>query len=103
MEANSEHPIAKGIIKKGKKLGIQGKKVSDFQNLPGRGLMGKIEGRNIFIVSPGFLEKENISFERAKFEQLAQEGKTIIFVLEEKTLLGYVALADKIRESSRSR
>ena len=101
MEVNSEHPIAKGIIKKGKKLGIPIKKISDFQNIPGRGLRGKIEERNIFVVSPGFLEKENISFDKARFEQLAQEGKTIIFVLEERTLLGYVALADKIREASR--
>ena len=101
MEVNSEHPIAKGIIKEGKKLGIPIKKISDFQNIPGRGLRGKIEERNIFVVSPGFLEKENISFDKARFEQLAQEGKTIIFVLEERTLLGYVALADKIREASR--
>ena len=57
--------------------------------------MGKIEGRNIFIVSPGFLEKENISFE-GRFEQLAKKENHNI-CSGGKTLLSYVALADKIR------
>ena len=100
VELNSEHPIARGIVKEGKKRELKALEVRDYQNLTGKGLRATVEGREIVVVSPGYMRAENIGFDDAHFEKLAQEGKTVVFVLEKGRLLGYIALTDIIRESA---
>lgn len=101
VELNSEHPIAKGIVNKGKEQNVNKLEVTDYQNLTGRGLEAKVDGRNIKIVSPGYLRDENIPFDDEQYEQIAREGKTVVFILEESKLLGFIALTDIIRESAK--
>lgn len=100
VETQSEHPIAKGIVKEGKKRDLELYKVSNYQNLTGKGLVAKINDSEIAIVSPGVLRENNISFDIETYEKLAQQGKTVIFVLKDNALQGMIALADVIRESS---
>ncbi|MCR3921673.1 MAG: copper-translocating P-type ATPase [Firmicutes bacterium] len=100
LEANSEHPIAKGIVKEGKKLNLTRREVKDYQNLTGKGLQATVDGRDIMIVSPGYVRSEKIAFDEADYERLAQEGKTVIFVLEGAKLLGYIALSDIVRDTA---
>ncbi len=101
VELNSEHPIAKGIVNKGKEKNVKRMEVVDYQNLTGKGLEAKVDGRNIKVVSPGYMRSEGISFDDEHYEEMAKEGKTVVFVLEEKKLLGYIALTDIIRESAK--
>ena len=101
VELNSEHPIAKGIVSKGKEENVKRMEVSDYQNLTGKGLEAKVDGRKIKVVSPGYMRAERISFDDEHYERMAQEGKTVVFVLEEKKLLGFIALSDIIRESAK--
>jgi len=100
VELNSEHPIAKGIVKDGKDRNLERLEVTNYQNLTGKGLEATVNGRNIRIVSPGVIRAEKISFGEDNYEKLAQEGKTVIFVVENSKLLGYIALTDIIRESA---
>jgi len=100
IESNSEHPIAKGFVKAGKKSKLQLLEVKDYQALPGKGLIAKVAGREIRIVSPGYMISKNIAFDRVNYEKLAAEGKTVIFVLDEGTLKGFIALSDIIRDSA---
>jgi len=100
-ESNSEHPIAKGIIKEGKRLNLALLEVKDYQNITGRGLTANVGGRDIMIVSPGYMKAEKIAFDENHYEKLALEGKTVIFVLEGNILLGYIALADIIRDTAK--
>ena len=100
-ESNSEHPIAKGIIKEGKRLNLALLEVKDYQNITGRGLTANVGGRDIMIVSPGYMKAEKIAFDENHYEKLALEGKTVIFVLEGDMLLGYIALADIIRDTAK--
>ena len=100
VETQSEHPIAKGIVKEGKQRDLDLYEVTDYQNLTGKGLIAKVKGSDIAIVSPGVLRENNISFDEETYEKLAQEGKTVIFVLKDNSLQGMIALADIIRESS---
>ncbi|OLS01982.1 copper-translocating P-type ATPase [Tissierella creatinophila] len=101
VEANSEHPIAKGIVKEGKKLNLKTKEVSNFQSLPGKGLKATVEGNEIMIVSPGYIRTQKIYFDQNHYEKLAQEGKTVVFVLQNNTLIGYIALSDIVRETAK--
>jgi Cu2+-exporting ATPase len=101
VEANSEHPIAEGIVNEGKKLNLKLLEVKDYQNLPGKGLKAKVNGRQLMIVSPGYLRSEKITFDAEDYEKLAQMGKTVVFILDGETLLGYLALSDIIRDTAR--
>ncbi len=101
IESNSEHPIAQGIVREGKKRGIKLKSVTDYQNVTGKGLKAKIEGQEILIGSPGFMRSKQIDFDQDKLEALSAEGKTVVYVLADNTLLGFIALSDIVRDSSR--
>nr|WP_320025400.1 copper-translocating P-type ATPase [uncultured Acetobacterium sp.] len=101
VESNSEHPIAQGIANEGKKLNLKPKAVKDYQNLPGKGLKANVDGQDIMVVSPGYMRTEKIAFDVDHYEQLAQMGKTVIFVLAGSTLLGYLALSDIVRDTAR--
>lgn len=101
IESNSEHPIARGVVKEGKKRNLELMEVSGYKNLPGKGLTAMVDGREIFIVSPGYMRSENIDFDEEHYERLALEGKTIVFILENERLLGYIALSDIIRDSAK--
>ncbi|MDZ5726843.1 MULTISPECIES: copper-translocating P-type ATPase [unclassified Acetobacterium] len=101
VEANSEHPIAKGIVNEGKKLNLKLRAVKDYQNIPGKGLKAKVDGRELMIVSPGYMRSEKIAFDAEDYEKLAQMGKTVVFILDGDNLLGYLALSDMIRDTAR--
>ncbi len=101
VESNSEHPIAQGIVKEGKKRGLKLKEVSDYKNIPGRGLQASVDGKDIMVVSPGYIRDENITFDEEYYEHLAEQGKTVVFILENRELIGYVALSDIVRETAK--
>ncbi len=101
LESQSEHPIAKGIAREGKRKNLQLKEVKDFENLTGKGLMGNVDGMHIMVVSPGYLKTENIGFDEKKYEELAKQGKTVVFIIEENKLLGFIALSDIVRETAK--
>jgi len=101
IENASEHPIAQAIVAKAKEKKITLKKANDIEALPGKGLKGKIDQSIIEIVSPGYLKEAKISFDEKAYSTLAKEGQTVVFVLKDQTLLGYIALSDVIRETSK--
>ena len=101
IESNSEHPIAQGIVNEGKKRGTKLKPVTDYQNVTGHGLKAKIDGQEISIGSPGFMRSQQVSFDEDRLKKLSSEGKTVIYVLTEETLLGVVALSDIVRDTSK--
>ncbi|NCC80176.1 MAG: copper-translocating P-type ATPase, partial [Clostridia bacterium] len=86
VESNSEHPIARGIVREGKKRNLSRSDVTDYENMPGKGLKAKMDGKDIRVVSPGYMREESISFDEEYYEHLAEQGKTVVFVLEEKKL-----------------
>ena len=101
LESQSEHPIAVGITNLARERKLPLEKVTNYENLTGAGLKADLRGKTYFIVSPGEVERRNISFDKAFFEKVASEGKTVVFVLEENRLLGLIAVMDVIRETSK--
>jgi Cu2+-exporting ATPase len=101
IESNSEHPIAQGVVNEGNKRGIARKTVTDYQNVTGQGIKAKIDGQSILVGSPGFMRSQNIDIDEAMLEKLSAEGKTVIYILADQTLLGYIALSDIIRGNAR--
>jgi P-type Cu2+ transporter len=97
VEAHSEHPIARGIVAAAEST----MPVDDFTSLPGKGAQGKVDGRDVKAVSPGYLKEQNIPVSDARIEQLNSQGKTVIFVLIDGELTGAIALADVVRPESK--
>ena len=97
LEQNSEHPIATGIISKAKELSIIIPKAENFKALTGQGVEAIIEDKNIKVVSPGYLQENKVALP-ANFE--AGEAETVVFVMEDDQIAGYLALSDSIRPES---
>ncbi len=97
VEAHSEHPIAKGIVHSVEQSG----EVENFVAIPGKGAVGHVDGREVHVVSPGYLKEQKIEIDDPHIEQLYSQGKTVIFVLVDNVLEGAIALADIIRLESK--
>lgn len=100
VELQSEHPIAKGIVRKGEAAQLEPLEVKEYQNLTGQGLQALVNGITVAIVSPGTMDERVLAYDRIKYAELAQQGKTVVFVLKEDRLQGMIAIADIIRDSS---
>lgn len=97
VEAHSEHPIAQGIATAVERPPA----VTDFRAIPGKGAEGTVEGHDVKIVSPGYLKEHDISFSDPRYEELSEQGKTVVFLLIDGDLVGAIALADVIRPESK--
>ena len=101
LEASSEHPIAAGIIECAREKGLKIQSVEEFSSIPGKGIKGLVEGNQFLVVSPGYLEEKGIALEREKIEEINEQGKSVVFLLEGEKVLGAFGLADIIRKESR--
>ncbi|WP_373017841.1 copper-translocating P-type ATPase [Thiomicrorhabdus sp.] len=97
LENHSEHPLALGIMQKVKQRGIFIKPAENFMALTGEGIEATVENRRIKVVGPGYLAENHIRLEEPDTED-AQE--TVVYVLVDGVLAGYIALADEIRDDS---
>lgn len=97
LETNSEHPIATGIIKKQKELGLSTLPMENFKVIKGKGVEGTINGKDVMVVSPGYLRENNIKVPR----ELPEHGlSTDVFLVIDGKLIGAIGLYDQIREES---
>lgn len=97
LEQNSEHPIATGILAKAKEKNLQLLSVTGFEAITGKGISGIIYGKDVMVVSPGYL-KEKYTFLTKDDAVKAEE--TLVFVLIDDDIAGSIALADEIRPES---
>jgi Cu2+-exporting ATPase len=97
LEQSSEHPIAVGIIKKVKEDNVAIPKLDNFNAITGKGVEANVEGKKVKVVSPGYLRDEKIAIPEDAYSDAAE---TVVFVLIDGKLAGYIALADEIRPES---
>ncbi|OJW56522.1 MAG: copper-translocating P-type ATPase [Sphingobacteriales bacterium 50-39] len=97
LEQNSEHPIATGILEKAKASGLLLPKADGFKALTGQGVEAAVEGRNIRVVSPGYLKAHGKTLPPGGDEMA---GETKVFVLVDDQPAGYITLSDRVRPES---
>jgi len=97
LEQNSEHPIATGIVDKAKELGLSVERAEDFKAITGKGVRGVVAGRQLQVVSPGYLLEEGFSLPE---EAVGNEAETVVFLLVDEKISGFLALSDEIRPES---
>ncbi len=82
LEARAEHPIGRAVVEKAREMGLGASPVEEFSLIPGEGISGKVEGRDLLIVSPGYLRDKETSYQNEQLENLLQQGKTVVILLE---------------------
>ena len=97
LEQQSEHPIATGILQKVKDLKITIPATENFKAITGKGVEATVEGKKILVVSPGYLKEKNIAMPEGF---AANDTETVVFVIVNDKLAGYIALSDEIRPES---
>jgi Cu2+-exporting ATPase len=100
VESQSEHPIARGIVEEAKERSISFDEAEQVSAIPGRGVEGKVDGREIKVVRPEYTSDKDDRNLDDRVNPLQQEGKTVVLVLIGSETAGAVALADMVREES---
>jgi Cu2+-exporting ATPase len=97
LETNSEHPLAKGILEKADDTW----EPKEFNSITGKGIEGKVNGKDVKVVSPGYVREQDMTYPEDEVEKISSQGKTVVFVVIGDSLSGAIALGDEIRESSK--
>jgi len=95
VERDSEHFLAKAIVRAAEERGLQLPEVRDFKALPGRGVEAKVDGRTINVGGPRLLESLGLEAQKERSD------KTIIYLVVEGKVQASIELADVIRPESR--
>ena len=103
LEKNSEHPLAEAVRKSAEEKAIPLKEITDFQILPGNGLLAKLDGKNLLGGNLRFMNEqiavpENIA---KTADTLSSQGKTPLFFAYDGKFIGIIAVADTSKEDSR--
>ncbi|MFP4406952.1 MAG: copper-translocating P-type ATPase, partial [Spirochaetaceae bacterium] len=97
LESQAEHPIGKGIVARAQSEEIDVPGADGFEAIKGKGVTGRVKGKTVAVVSPGYLEEHGIG----RPEGADNAGDvTRVFVLVGEKLAGSVALSDAIRPES---
>jgi Cd2+/Zn2+-exporting ATPase len=115
LEAFSEHPIAKSIVKKAQEIGAKPHIFKDFQSVTGKGLTGECSvcvDKIHFLGNIKFISENqgnnntddngNNDFILKKIDELEKQGKTAIVMSDNKRIKGIIAVTDEIRKESKS-
>ena len=105
LEQNSEHIVGKGIVRKAEEQHVHLDKVANFKALPGLGVQGTLHGNEVYIAASYRYIEENkliVPVEIANaVKQAAKEGKTEVYLITNKKVIGALGLADIVREQSK--
>ena len=102
IEKGSEHPLADAILKYAEEKNIPIEEAKNFKAIPGHGVSGIVNKRNILFGNRKLMESHKIDFIliEEKIASLEDEGKTVVLLSANSVLAGVIAIADTIKESA---
>lgn len=101
-EIHSEHPLGTAIVEKAKNDGISFLEISDFLAIPGQGIKVSVEEKVYYIGNQRLMINQSIALNEKKsvVDSFANEGKTPMYVADSSEIIGIIAVADPIKQSS---
>jgi Cu+-exporting ATPase len=103
VEVASEHPLGEAIVLGAKERGIEYQEVSEFEAVPGGGVLGTVGGREVFVGQAAYLRRHGLDLD-ADFtrsaERLQKDGHTVVIVVVDEKALGLIALSDPIKANA---
>ncbi len=102
-ESSSEHPLARAVVDRAEKEGIELKDAEEFEALAGRGIRARIEDTTVLVGSLRFLREDGVDLTpvETRVRMWEEEGKTVIGVAADGRFLGLLAIADEIKEDAK--
>jgi len=102
LEKGSEHPLAQAVVNAARTMNLDLPHPSDFEALPGLGVKGALEGREVLLGNADLMDKFSIQVigYAEKVRTLQDQGKTVTFLAVDRELVALIGLADTIKESS---
>lgn len=104
VEAQSEHPLARAVCDKAKSDGLEVPESEEFESTTGGGVQAKVKGARILVGKPDLLKGEGVEIPEelsSEASGLEEEAKTVIWVARDDALIGFIAVADPIKETTR--
>ncbi len=102
LENKSGHPLAEPLVSKAEEQNLELQEIEDFKLIPGQGIQGRINGQEGYagnrklMEAIGIVVDDMIELDR----KLSQEGKTVLYFANKNQLLGLIAVADVVKETS---
>jgi Cu+-exporting ATPase len=102
LERASEHPLASAIVEGAAERGVGESRVESFESISGRGVRGRVDGRNVVLGNPTLFEATGLIGADAagRADRLRRAGQTVVFVAAEGELLGLLGVADPIKANA---
>jgi Cu+-exporting ATPase len=104
VESQSEHPLARAVVDKAKSGELDLPEINDFESTTGGGVQAKVDDQLVRVGKREFIESEGVSVSEElsdEADRLQGEAKTVIWVARGDSLLGMMAVADPIKETSK--
>jgi Cu2+-exporting ATPase len=105
LENQSEHPLAEAVVEHLNGLMVKSQTLETFESLTGRGVSGRYEGVNYVVGNRRLLDERGISISSTiekRVNQWQEEAQTVVYFADEKTVLAIIAIADQIKETSKT-
>lgn len=102
LEKHSEHPLAKALMSLVEQSNVAIGEVKNFTQSAGEGVAGEVGGHWCLAGNARMMESHHITIDAAWTEEVASEGKTVLYIAQDDALLGYVAIADVVKPTSAS-
>ena len=100
LENNSSHPIAQAIVNYANSNEILFEEIEDFRNVPGKGIIGNVGGKQYYAANESLIEGSEFNISQEDINQYSVEGKTLIFIGDEKSVIASLTVVDKIRDNA---
>ena len=101
LEHDSSHPIAQAIVNYATMNDIEFSEIDDFKNVPGKGIIGSINGKEYYAANESLIEGSSFDISRDEINKHTAEGKTIVFIGDSEKVLAIITVSDKIRSNAR--
>lgn len=102
LESKSDHPIAHAITSYAQDNNILSQSVSNFLSIEGKGLKGIIDKTQYFAGNITFIKELGVAFDAKQLETYTSQGKTPVLIATKDTLLGFIMVADKVKNEAKS-
>ncbi len=107
LESGSAHPLAHAVVEHANKFAVVLIPMRDFRSVTGKGVQAVLDvpslgnGQTVALGAPAFVAESGSTIDAARIGPLIAQGKTVVAVGATGRILGYLAIADKLRASSR--
>lgn len=99
VEKKSEHPIARAIVEETEKRKINFKDVNEFKAISGQGVFAVVENYDVLIGNKRLMDANNISVNESDFDELVNDGNSILFIAFNGELAGLIGVKDVVKEN----